>query len=307
MATPEFSRTACTLLLLLFPSCQSNSPRLLSKVDQERSFVEYRDEIGRDVRLPRRPARIVSLAPSITESLYLLGADPFVVGVTNHCKWPEAAKRKPQVGNLLNPNFEVILAAEPDLVIATTAGNDRNAVLKLVDLGLPVFVTAARSVDDIFNTIANIARIVDREDEGRALVSDMKTRLAAVRIKLQGLPRVRAFFMTWFDPLLAPGRNTFETDVLHSVGVESITSEIEEFYPRFSLEQIIAQDPEVILTVEHNAPYVANLRELRGWRSLRAVRQGRVFVIDETIQHPSPRFVQGVEEMVRKLYPERFE
>src|SRR5207249_1562984 len=119
--------------------------------------------------------------------------------------------------------------------------------------------------------------------------------------RLAGLPPTRAFFMTWFDPLLAPGKNTFENDVLRQAGVESITADIEEFYPRYGLEQILARDPEAILTVEHNARSVADLKRIAGWNRLTAVRNGRVYVLSEVIQHPSPRFVDGVEELARKL------
>ncbi len=227
--------------------------------------------------------------------------------MTTHCEWPEDAKKKPKIGNLLNPNYEVILAAKPDLVIATTAGNDRAAVLKLAGLGLPVFVTAPRSVEKIFETVRDAGRITDQAREAEELVSRMRARLDEVRRRLAGLPPTRAFFMTWFDPLLAPGKNTFENDVLRQAGVESITADIEEFYPRYSLEQILARDPEAILTVEHNARSVADLKRIAGWNRLTAVRNGRVYVLSEVIQHPSPRFVDGVEELARKLHPERFQ
>ena len=273
----------------------------------ESDSVDYTDEIGRYVRLPKHPLRIVSLAPSVTEVLYLLGAQDRLVGVTTHCDWPEDAKTKPKIGNLLNPNYEVILAAKPDLVIATTAGNDRAAVLKLAGLGLPVFVTAPRSVDKIFETVRDAGRITDQAREAEQLVSRMRARLDEVTRRLAGLPPTRAFFMTWFDPLLAPGKNTFENDVLRQAGVESITADIEEFYPRYSLEQILARDPEAILTVEHNTRSVADLKRIAGWNRLSAVRKGRVYVLSEVIQHPSPRFVDGVEELARKLHPERFQ
>jgi iron complex transport system substrate-binding protein len=270
------------------------------------AFVTYTDEIGRAVRLPKHPLRIISLAPNITETVFLLGADDRLAGVTTHCQWPEAARKKPKIGDLLNPNYEIILDTRPDLVIATTAGNDQAAILKLAKLGLPVFVTAPRSVEKIFENVLNIGRIVDRPREGEQLVAQMKQRLEEVRRRLAGLPPTRAFFMTWFDPLLAPGKNTFESDVLRQVQVESITADINEFYPRYSLEQILARDPQVILTVEHNARFLTDLKKLRGWRDLRAVRAGRVYVLSEVIQHPSPRFVDGVEELARKLHPERF-
>jgi ABC-type Fe3+-hydroxamate transport system substrate-binding protein len=134
----------------------------------------------------------------------------------------------------------------------------------------------------------------------------MKRRLAEVQQHLAGLPPVRALFITWFDPLLAPGRDTFETDVLHQAGVQSISGGIEGFYPRYSLEQIIAEDPDAILTVAHKGTPFPDLMRLAGWRRLRAVRNGRAYVLNEVFQHPSPRYVDAVEELARKLHPEQY-
>jgi iron complex transport system substrate-binding protein len=258
------------------------------------------------VYLPRHPRRIISLAPNVTETIYLLGANDRLIGVTSECDWPADTANKQKIGDLLNPNYELILAARPDLVIASTAGNDRAAVLKLSDLGLPVFVTAPRSTEKIMETVQSMGNIVDCAARAAELVSEMKRRLAEVQRRLAGLPPVRALFITWFDPLLAPGRDTFETDVLRQAGVQSISGSIEGFYPRYSLEQIIAEDPEVILTVEHKGKPLPDLARLAGWNSLRAVRNGRVYVLNEVFQHPSPRYVDAVEELARKLHPEQY-
>jgi iron complex transport system substrate-binding protein len=271
------------------------------------SRMVYIDDIGRKVELPSHPSRIISLAPSITETLYLLGAEDQLIGVTDQSDWPEAAKLKPRIGDLLNPNFEIILNEKPDLIIASTAGNDRAAVMKLAGLGLPVFVTAPRSVEKIFGSIESIGRITGRESEGKLLVSRMKARLESVKQRLNGLLPTRAFFITWFDPLLAPGKDTFENDVLRLANVISITAEVDEFYPRYSLEQVLARDPDAILTVVHPGSPLPELSMLAGWRNLRAVRQGRIFSLNEVLQHPSPRFVDGVEQLAGILYPERFQ
>jgi iron complex transport system substrate-binding protein len=295
------------LLLSLSVSCSVNHP-----ADQEASAarpesgVSYTDGIGRPVILARHPMRIVSLAPSVTEVLYLIGADDRLIGVTTHCNWPEDAKGKPKIGSLLNPGYEMILAARPDLIIASTAGNDRAAVYKLAGLGLPVFVTAPRSVDGIFETTLAIGRITDRAAEAERLVAAAKFRLEEIRHRLAGLPPVRALFITWFDPLLAPGRKTFENDVLSLANIQSISASSDEFYPRYSLEQVVAQNPEVILTVDHPGKPLPDLRMVAGWQSLDAVKRGRVYILGEVLQHPSPRFVDGVEELARKLHPERF-
>lgn len=268
--------------------------------------VVYRDGIGREVKLPKRPLRIVSLAPSVTETIYLLGAQDRLIGNTTLCTWPEAAKHVPKMGTLLSPNYEIILAAQPDLVIASTAGNDENSVRGLAELGVPVYVVAPRNVQSIFQTVENIGRITDCTEEGLRLVAEMKERLNRIKARLEGLPPVRAFFITWFDPLLTPGKITFENDVLSYANVQSITADIPQFYPRYSLEQVLIKDPDAILTIEHKGDPLPPFKRTAGWKDLRAVKTDKVFFLSEYLQHPSPLFVDGVEDLARKLYPERF-
>ncbi len=306
----RFLASLMLLVCLAVHACSSKSrgaPDASGTSSASGDSLVYTDGLGRSVSVARHPQRIISLAPSVTEVIYLLGAENRLIGVTTHCDWPDSVRSKPRIGDLINPNYELILAAKPDLVIASTAGNDRSAVMKLADLGLPVYVTAPRSVEKIFETVAAIGRITDCVARGEALVSNMKQRLAKVERRLTGLPVLRAFFITWFDPLLTPGKETFETGVLRLAGVSSISEDIDEFYPRYSLEQILARDPDVIITVNHEGSPLPDLHRLPGWQNLRAVRQGRVYVLNEVFQHPSPRFVDGVEELAQKLHPERFQ
>lgn len=294
-----------TGLLPLWVSCR---PQQQGSESQKSSYPvrDYTDALGRTISLPIHPNRIISLAPSVTEVLFLLGAGERVIGVSNQCDWPEQAKSKLRIGDILNPDAERILAAKPDLVIASTAGNDRAAVLKLASLKLPVFVTAPRSIEGILATTEAIGRITDCAGAGEALLRQMKTRLGTIRERVSGLPPVRAFFITWFDPLLAPGRNTFETDILRQLRIDSITEDFSDYYPRVSLEQVLARDPDVIITVDHTGQPLPDLRDIAGWSHLRAVRQNRIYILPETFQHPSPRFLDAAEELARKIHPERF-
>jgi iron complex transport system substrate-binding protein len=297
------------IIFSLIGTCFSGQGAPPTQYSTQRSAekVSYTDGIDRKVEITRHPVRIISLAPNITETLYHLGAQDRLIGNTTQCNWPEAAKHKAKIGDLLNPNYEVILAAKPDLVIASTAGNDQGAVTRLIKLGLPVYVAAPRNVEKIFQTIENIGRITDCTDRGVQLVAQMKERLQTVKHKLAGLPPVRAFFITWFDPLLAPGKTTFENDVLQLVGVISITADIPEYYPRYSLEQLLVKNPDVILTIPHSGDPIPNLKKTAGWKDLRAVKGNRVYFLGEYLQHPSPLFVDGIEELAHKLHPERFQ
>ena len=297
------------LLSLVLAGCTGRPPATRDSAAtpaQDPAIRSYVDGIGRRVVLPVRPTRIVSLAPSVTEVLYLLGASDRLVGVTIHCDWPEDARRKPKIGDLLNPNPELILESKADLVIASTAGNDRAAVLKLADLGLPVFVTAPRTVAAILDTVKAIGDVTGCEDRAGELIRAMRQRLDTLARKLQGSPKTRTFFITWFEPLLAPGAGTFENELLRYAGAESITSGIAEFYPRYSLEQLIARDPDAIVAARHEGNPLPDLGRLAGWRKLRAVREGKIYVVSEVLQHPSPRFLDGLEDLARRLHPGRF-
>jgi iron complex transport system substrate-binding protein len=268
--------------------------------------IAYTDETGQLVEIPKHPLRIISLAPNITETLYLLGAQDRLIGNTTQCNWPEAARHKPKIGDLLNLNYEAILAAKPDLVIASTAGNDRAAVIRLVELGVPVYVIAPRSVEKIFQCVEDMGRITDCAAQGLLLVAQMKERLEKVKLRIAGLPAVRAFFITWFEPLLTPGKATFENDVLRLAGVISITADIPQYYPRYSLEQLLAKDPDVILTIEHQGDPLPDFKKTTGWKDLSAVKKDRVYFLSEYLQHPSPLFVDGVEDLAKQLHPEQF-
>jgi iron complex transport system substrate-binding protein len=299
-----------TLLILLcltsIGCADRHSANSKKSTPKSANTVAYIDEIGQRVELPKHPMRIISLAPNVTETLYLLGAQDRLIGNTTQCNWPEASKRKPKIGDLLNLNYEVILAAKPDLVIASTAGNDRAAVMRLTSLGVPVYVIAPRNVEKIFQCVEDVGRITDCSAQGLQLVAQMKERLERVKLRIAGLPPMRAFFITWFDPLLTPGQATFENDVLRLAGVLSITADIPQFYPRYSLEQLLVKDPDAILTIEHQGDPLPNFKKTPGWKDLRAVKEGKTYFLSEYLQHPSPLFVDGVEDLAKQLHRERF-
>lgn len=267
------------------------------------------DETGRRVEVPSRPQRIVSLAPNLTETLFALGLDSRIVGVTDACDYPPAARALPQVGSLMAPNLEKIVSLHPDLILATTAGNRRETVTALERMGFAVYATDPHSVSDTLASIRHVARLAAADERGQALIGELEARLARVAERVRLLRRPTVLFVVWFEPTITAGRHTFLQDTIALAGGDSISSRLDEEWPRLSLEEVVRRNPDVILTAR--APgMVQRLEEIfqqPGWRELKAVRNRRVIVLDDKALRPSPRLMDVIEELARGLHPEAFQ
>ncbi len=293
------------------------------------SARQVTDEAGRNVRLPGRVERVVSLAPNLTEIVYALGAENRLVGVTDYCDFPEAARSKPRVGSVLSPSVEQIVALKPDLVLATVAGNRAETVTALEKLGVPVYATHPRTVEGILTSILHIGDVLGESQAALRLTSDLRHRLDAWERRLGvnlprsslapihrgegfGRGRPQVLFVVWEDPLISAGRNSFLTDAIARAGGESITASFPAEWPRLSLEAAVHDQPDFLIFAHHGtaaektAELSARLAELKhkpGWREFRAVREGRVILVSDTINRPAPRLFDAIEELARALHP----
>ena len=271
--------------------------------------LKFKDEVGREVTFPFPPKRIVSLAPNITEILFSLGLDEEIIGVSIHCNFPEKAKRKVQVGSYISLDFERILFLKPDLIIATGAGNTRDMVERLGKLGFPTYVIFPRNFNGILQSIGHLGKVVDREKEAEAIIQEMKKRSQRVIELTQGIPRPKVFLQIGEAPIVTVGKGSFADDLIRLAGGENISGKEREMYPRWSMEEILKRSPEVILISSMNpkGDYGKGLQEWAHWRMIPAVKNGRIHLIDsDLIDRPSPRIVDGLEEISRILHPERF-
>jgi iron complex transport system substrate-binding protein len=158
---------------------------------------EVVDETGRRVAFPVTVRRMVSLAPSLTETLYALGAQDRLVGVTDYCDYPPEARTKPRIGGVRNPSLEAIVAQKPDLVLATTAINRLETVQALERLGIPVYATDPRTVAGVLVSIRHIAELIGAGPQGEALTAHLENQLAGLRERLAGSVPKRALFVVW--------------------------------------------------------------------------------------------------------------
>jgi iron complex transport system substrate-binding protein len=267
------------------------------------------DEVGREVTFPYPPERIVSLAPNVTEMLFGLGLDEEIVGVSIHCNFPEKAKRKVRVGSYISLDFEKIASLNPDLIIATGAGNTRDMVDRLGKLGFQTYVIYPKNFKDILQSIAHIGQVVNRGKKARAIIEGMRRRSERVIELTQGLPRPKVLVQIGDVPIVTVGKGSFADDLIRLAGGENIAGKEKEVYPRLGMEEILKRSPEVIVisSMDPKGDYQKILQQWTRWKTIPAVKNGRIYLIDsDLLDRPSPRIIDGLEELARVLHPERF-
>jgi iron complex transport system substrate-binding protein len=271
---------------------------------------EVIDEFGRTVRLPQVPSRIVSLAPSLTETIYALGAQDRLVGDTDYCDYPPEAQKKTKVGGVINPNLEEIAALHPDLVLVTSEANRLDTVRALDTLGIPTYATRARTVDEILSFTRKLAEILGVPEAGKSLTTELQARLSALHTKLEAIPPTRVLFVVWTRPLISVGKNTFIADALRKADTASIVDSTQD-WPQMNLEEVVRLQPDYLVfaathteSAERDFDTLANLP---GWDILEAVRHRRFAVISEAVNRPTPRLVSAIEDLARQLHPAAFQ
>ncbi len=207
---------------------------------------EFTDEVGRTVRIPQPVRRIVSLAPSLTETVYALGLEDKLVGDTDYCDYPADATKKHKVGGAINPNMEEVAALKPDVVLVVKSLNRLETVRALEQIGIPVYSTDPHTVKDVVASMKKLSGVLGSQEAGDAVNEKLENRLAAVHTKLNGVAAKRVMFVVWTEPLISVGRKTFIADVLEQAGGMSVV-ESKQDWPQFSLEEAVRLQPEYLV------------------------------------------------------------
>jgi len=300
---------AAVLLLSALPvRAQSITPAPASPASP--AMREVVDEFGRTVRVPQLPSRIVSLAPSLTETLYALGVQDRLVGDTDYCDYPPEAQKKRKVGGPINPNLEEIAALHPDLVLVTKEINRLDTVRALDTLGIPTYATHAQNVDEILSTTQKLADLLGVPETGKSLIADLQARLSALHAKLEALPPSRVLFVVWTHPLISVGKHTFIADALSKADAASIVDATQD-WPQMNLEEVVRLQPDYLVFAASHPDSAArdfeSLSVLPGWKLLDAVRNRRFAVISDAVNRPAPRIVSAIEDLARQLHPSAFQ
>lgn len=271
--------------------------------------VAVRDALGNQVTVPAPPRRIVALAPAITEILFALGLGDRIVGVTEYCDYPPEAARKPKIGGIVNPSVERILAQRPDLALGMRL-NPKPVLRAVANAGVPTYAADPRSVEQIMATIRTLGALTGRRQQAAELITQLRARLQAVRRKTRGQRRPTVMLLYSEDPLWVAGADTFPHHVIRLAGGRNVAGDVRG-YKQYSVEMLLAHDPEVILlTSMAGGDDAARLRAFTGRPSMRrlsAVKHKRIHVINaDIVNRAGPRIIEGIEQVAENLHPEVF-
>lgn len=261
--------------------------------------VTVTDFQGKSVVVPKRPERIVSIGPSITEFLFALGAADRVVGVDDFSDQPAAAKTKEKVGGV-KPNVEKIVSLRTDLVLSVQISD--GSLERIAAQDIPVLVIEPKSLSDAARTAAILGTAIGAD--GATLARSIEQGLAAVRTKAAGVPKKRVFHeVDASDPtkLFTAGPGSFIHELIELAGGVNVASGAASPFPQLSPEEIVRADPEVV--VLGDAGYGVTVEQVLarpGWSSITAVRTKRIVPVDPNLMHrPGPRIVEAAEAYLR--------
>jgi len=249
------------------------------------------------------PQRIVSGMPSVTEILYALDLGDRIVGVTTNDDYPPPARKKEKIGGFFL-NLEKVVSLKPDLVIMVEDAQRRD-LERFRNYGLPVKTINPHSVKEVLDSISQIGRWTGRERAAAELVARMKRRLAAAQptgLSFQTILRKRpkVLAIVGYDPLIVVGGGTFIDDIMRQAGAENIAGKSRQAFPQYSLETLINERPEYIITTREIMRGL--MRDPRWWK-LSAVQGGKVLIVDaDVLSRPGPRVIDSVEQIARFIY-----
>jgi iron complex transport system substrate-binding protein len=274
--------------------------------------IKLTDDLNRPIVLNGAAQRIISMAPSVTEILYAVGAGDQVVGREQFSDFPPEALNVTDIGATYEAlNTELIISLKPDLIL-TTEINAPEQVKTLEDLGLTVYyMKNPTTIEEMYGDMELVAQLTGHESEAAAAIEALKARVAAVDEKIMPLSsRFSVFYeVDATDPAkpYTAGKGTFITLLIERAGGYNIASDIDG-YPQLSLEQVVAADPAFIILGDAKwGTTPESIAQRPGWENLSAVKNGQVVPFDDDlVSRPGPRMVDGLEELAKLLRPELF-
>jgi iron complex transport system substrate-binding protein len=294
------------MLTLAAVSCKSEEQPVRENLRRVDFPIVVSDDESVEMTIPAAPKRIVTFAPSNTEIVFALGLGDRLVGVSGDFdNYPPEAQGIEQVGGAgefgVDPNVEKLVSLEPDLMLTIAGGEHWKKSIR--DLGIPVFTVNATDFDDLVVDIHSIARITGTLSAANRLTKLMVAEAKSIEKAVAAEPRASCFFEVFFPPLTTIGPETFIHDLLDRAGCDSVSAGASSDYPEWSVDRLVAANPDVYLVSSESGQSVEAVGKRPGFGVLSAVKEGRVILIDsDLISRPGPRVVEGLGALAEALH-----
>jgi iron complex transport system substrate-binding protein len=298
------------LLLFTISACNINSGSDSDENVDLNSKVQYpmtlKDSYGREVTLDKEPERVISVAPNITETIFAMGKQDKLVGRTDYCDYPEAVSDIESVGNIDQPGVEKIVELKPDLVIASSIFQ-KEVLEKLEDLNIKVAVLQGEeSFEGAYDVIGKIGILLNSKDEARKIINDMKEKVELVKNSVKELDKPSVYYVIGYGEFgdYTAGRDTFIAHIIEMAGGINVADDVDGW--KYNIESLLEKDPDMLICSRY-FDSKQGIMNTAGYKELTAVKNGRVFEIDNNmLDRQGPRLADGLVDMAKIIQPEAF-
>lgn len=270
----------------------------MSIVTMAFAAVSVVDDDGNTIGLPAAAQRIISLAPHATELLFVIDAGDRLVGTVDHSDYPEAAQRIRRIGGYNALDLESILALQPDLIIGWRTGNNPVQLEKLQALGLPVFISEPRQLQDIPDTARRLAMLTGTNSQAKIFIQQFEQQYASLQQRYARRRPVKLFYEVWHQPLISINGQHLISDLISLCGAVNVFADVPVLAPIVSVEAVIRAAPDIIVTGAHHTQRNEWRSAWQRWSQLPAVAHDQLYFINpDLMQRHGPRILQGAEQL----------
>jgi cobalamin transport system substrate-binding protein len=251
--------------------------------------------------------KIVSLAPSVTETIFALGYGKKLVGVTTYCDYPPEAKQIAKIGDFMNPSLEAVAAKRPDLVIGVAGATEPTKAREMERLGLKVVLLPLQTLDDILKSARAIGGMIGDARAGKDLAARISVQVDAVKKRVMRAPRRKVLLIVGYQPLIAVGGKNFIDELITLAGGANIAGSAAQPWLNIPDEYVVAKAPEVIIEAGMGSEREKANKRWSDLASVPAVRERRIYPYgSDKILRPGPRFGEALGDLARLIHPECF-
>jgi iron complex transport system substrate-binding protein len=308
---------AAILIIALIPGCSSANGTASSQSSTTTQTASaspswpqtITDMAGRQVTLNGPATRVVALAPGDVEILAAIGAQSTLVGRGEYCDYPTSIEGLPELGTGSDTSVEQIIALNPDLVVMNIMDQTTNQAQQLEDAGIPVLASESTTIDGVYADITMLGQATGYVDGATELASNMKASFSQLQAQSQGASFAGKSIYFEVSPLAyglyTAGSGTFMDEIATMLGLRNIFSDVSG-WAQVSAEQVIARDPDYIVTITvpvagEQSP-TDEIEQRSGWSDITAVADGHVWCIDpDALSRPGPRLVDGARALYEQL------